>query len=80
MLYLKKESRAGSLDHNMGQSLDLLSLNLFSIFVPTVLLDRENSGPVCDYGMATTSLHLMPCLSTGGGLYKFPLPTVGHFI
>jgi hypothetical protein len=23
---------------------------------------------------------LMPYLSTGGGLYKFPLPTVGHFI
>jgi hypothetical protein len=30
-------------------------------------------------GMATPSFHLMPCLSTGGGLYKFPLPTVGHF-
>jgi hypothetical protein len=24
--------------------------------------------------------HLMSCLPTGGGLYKFPLPTVRHFI
>jgi hypothetical protein len=24
--------------------------------------------------------HLMPCLPAGGGLSKFPLPTVGHFI
>jgi hypothetical protein len=24
--------------------------------------------------------HLIPCLSAGGGLYNFPLPTVGHFI
>jgi hypothetical protein len=24
--------------------------------------------------------HLMPCLCAGGGLYKFPLLTVGHFI
>jgi hypothetical protein len=24
--------------------------------------------------------HFMPCLSVGGGLYKFPIPTVGYFI
>jgi hypothetical protein len=30
--------------------------------------------------MAIPSLYLMSCLSTGGGLYKSPLPTVGHFI
>ena len=35
---------------------------------------------VFDCGMATPFLHLMPCHSTGGGLYKFFLPTVGHFI
>ena len=29
---------------NLGQSLDLLSLSLFSIFVTSVLLDRNNSG------------------------------------
>jgi hypothetical protein len=34
---------------------------------------------VFDCGMATPSLHLMPCISAGGGLYKSPLPTVGHF-
>jgi hypothetical protein len=32
-----------------------------------------------DCGMITPSLHLIPCLSTGGRLYKVPLPTVGHF-
>ena len=32
------------MDPNLGQSLDLLSLSLFSIFVPAVLLNRDNSG------------------------------------
>ena len=32
------------MDPNLGQSLDCLSLSLFSIFVPVVLLDRNNSG------------------------------------
>jgi hypothetical protein len=31
-------------------------------------------------GMATPSFHLKLSLSTGGGLYKFPVPTVGPFI
>jgi hypothetical protein len=31
-------------DPKLGWSLDLLSLSLFSIFVPAVLLDRSNSG------------------------------------
>ena len=35
---------------------------------------------VFDCGMATPSLTLMLCLFTGGGFYKFCLPTVGNFI
>jgi hypothetical protein len=56
------------LDPNLVWSLDYLSLSLFSIFVPVVLLDRNNSESE------------MLCLSTGDGLYEFRLPTVGHFI
>jgi hypothetical protein len=68
------------MDPKLGLSLDLLSLNLFSVFVPEVLLDRNNFGSVFNCEMATSSLYLMPCLPAGDGLYKFPLPTVGHFI
>jgi hypothetical protein len=35
---------------------------------------------VFDYEMSTPSFYLMPCHFTGGRLYKFPLPTIGHFI
>jgi hypothetical protein len=34
------------LDLNLDLSLDLLSCRLFSIFLPAVLLDRNNSGSV----------------------------------
>ena len=34
------------MDPNLGLTLDLLSLSLFSIFVPAVLLDRNNSRSV----------------------------------
>ena len=33
-----------------------------------------------DCGMAIPSLYLVSCPSMGGGLYKFTLPTIGHFI
>jgi hypothetical protein len=36
---------------------DLISLSLFSIFVPAVLLDRNNSDSVFDYGMSSPSLN-----------------------
>jgi hypothetical protein len=53
----------------------------FSIFVPAVLWDRDNYGSEFLYcGMAIPFFHLMSCFSTGGRLYKFPLPTVEHFI
>jgi hypothetical protein len=69
------------MDPKSGWSLDLLSLHLFFISDLAVLLGRNNSGlEFFDCGMGTPSLYLMPCLSTGGGIYKFPLPTVGHFI
>jgi hypothetical protein len=32
------------MDLKLSQSLDLLSFSLISIFVPAVLLDRNNSG------------------------------------
>jgi hypothetical protein len=50
----------------------LISLRLFQ--TGTVLVQslwQWDGNPI---------LHLMSCLSTGRGLYKFPLPTVGHFI
>jgi hypothetical protein len=65
---------------NLCLSLGLLSLRLFSIFVPAVLVDSYHSGSVFDCGMAAPSLHLMPCLSTNSGLYKFSFPTFGYFI
>jgi hypothetical protein len=33
-----------------------------------------------DCRIATSFLHWMPCLSTGGGFYKFPLPIFQQFI
>jgi hypothetical protein len=30
-------------------------------------------------GLVTSSLNLRPCLSTGGWLFEFPPPTIGHF-
>jgi hypothetical protein len=68
------------LDLNLGWSLELFSLGFFSIFLLAVLFDRNNSGSVFDCGMATPSFHLMSCLSTRDRVYKFPLPTVGHFL
>jgi hypothetical protein len=68
------------MDANLGWALNCLTFSLFFIFVPAVLTERNNSGSVFDYGVATPSLHMMSCLSTGGGLYEFPLLTVGYFI
>jgi hypothetical protein len=69
------------IDPKLGQSLDSLSLRLFSDFVPAEPFTQEQFWVrLFDCGMATTSLNLMLCLSTGGRLYQFLLPTVGHFI
>ena len=46
-----------------------LSLQVFS--------DRNISGPEI---LTIPSFHLMPCLATGGELYKISLLTVTHFI
>jgi hypothetical protein len=63
----------------LGLSLDLLSLCLFSIFVSTVHLDRNKLWVrVFDCGMATSSLHLMPCLSKRWTL-QIPSPHCGAF-
>jgi hypothetical protein len=32
-----------------------------------------------NWGMATSPLYLKSCASTGGGLYKFPIPTIENF-
>ena len=45
--------------------------------VTAVLSDKNNYGSEFDCGMASPSIHLMPCVFAGGGLHKFPLPTVG---
>ena len=60
--------------------LDLFFLRLLSISIPVILSDRSNYGSVFCLWDGNPILHLMPCLSVGGGLYKFPLHTVGHFI
>jgi hypothetical protein len=60
----------------------LLALRDFSPFPPISpppLVVGFFLGHIFDCGMAILSLHLIPCLSTGLGLYKFPLPAVGHF-
>ena len=62
---------------NLGLLLDFLFLRLSPIFVPAVLSDRNHSGTVFDCGMDPS---FDACFSTGGGLYKFPLPTLRHLI
>jgi hypothetical protein len=65
----------------LGKSIDLLPPILLPIFSLTGIPDRNNPHVrVPDCGMATPSLHLMSCVSTGGGLHKFPPSTVGHLI
>jgi hypothetical protein len=66
------------LDPNSDLSLDLLFIRLIFIFVPAILSYRNNYGSELLTGMAIPLL--MPCLSAGDRFYKFPLPTVGHFI
>jgi hypothetical protein len=38
------------MDSNLGLSLNLLSLRFFSIFLPAVILDKNNSGSVLTAG------------------------------
>jgi hypothetical protein len=64
------------LDPTLGLWLDLLFLRLFPISIPVILSDRNNYVWV---RVVTVGWTLLPLLA-GGGLYKFPLPTVGHFI
>jgi len=62
----------------LGLSLDLLFLRLFFDFHSCSSFRQQELWVRVDCGIATPSLHLMPCLSTVGVLYTFPLPTVGH--
>jgi hypothetical protein len=69
------------MDPKLGWSLEHLYLSLFYIFIRAILFTQEQFWVrIFDCGMTTLSLHLMPCLSTGGGLYEFLLSTIGHFI
>ena len=56
----------------------------YMIFLACVLLSfsskAEKMGHVFIFLCIVVSFVLKPASSTGGGLYKFPLPTVGHFI
>ena len=56
------------------------SLMLFSFFFLQFFQTGKFWVRASDFGVAIPSLHLMSCPSTGGGLYKFPLPTVKHFV
>jgi hypothetical protein len=60
--------------------MDLLFLRLLSISIPVIISDRNNYGTEVSLLDGNPIPHLMPCLPAGGGLYKFPLPTVGHSI
>ena len=51
-------------------------LHLYSV----VLINSNNYGSEFWLWDGNPIPHLMPCLSAGGGFYKFPLSTVGHFI
>jgi hypothetical protein len=62
----------------LDRSLDGLSSSLCSIFVLVFLLVRNNSGSKT-LKMDGPCLSTGPCLTAGGGLFKFPLLTVGHF-
>jgi len=68
------------LELSLGLSLDLPFLRLFSISLPAVLSDRNNYESELWLWDSNPIPHLMPCLFAGGGLYKFPLPTVEHLI
>jgi hypothetical protein len=51
-----------------------------SIFCPCISFRQEQFWIKNFEGqLVTTSLHWGPCLSTGGGLFSFHLPTVGQF-
>jgi hypothetical protein len=52
----------------------------FSDFAPAALSDRNNAGSEVLTVVSQPYFHLKSCLSAGGGLYKSPLPTLGHFI
>jgi hypothetical protein len=67
------------LNPNLGLLLNLLFLRLFSTFVPAVLSDRSSYGSGFRLWDGKPIL-MMPCLSAGGGLYKFHLLTARHFI
>ena len=52
---------------------------LLHVFVPAFLSDRNNSGLEYLRWMCAPSSNWQPCLSTGGGLHRFYLPSVGYF-
>jgi hypothetical protein len=67
------------MDLIVGLFMDGFSFSLCSIFVSAFPFDWDNSvlkiirwvdGPISLLG---------PCLSIGGGLFRFYLPTVGYF-
>jgi hypothetical protein len=69
-----------NLDLTLGLSLDPLFLRLLSISIPAFLSVMNNYRSEFWPWVGNSLPHLMPCLSAGGGFYKFPLPTVRHFI
>jgi hypothetical protein len=63
----------------LSLSLDLLFLRFLSISIPVILSGRNNYESEFRLWDGPPLSHLMLCLPPGGGLCKFPLPTVRYF-
>jgi hypothetical protein len=67
------------MDPTLGWSLDSLP----SVSVPTLFLNFLHTGIILGQkfgdGRVAPCLNWEPCLSIEGGLFRFLLPTVGHF-
>jgi hypothetical protein len=49
------------------------------LWVWPILEKKKKSKSKCESKLVSPSLHWESCLSTGGGLFRFHLPTVEHF-
>ena len=67
------------MDSKVGRSLEAFPLVSAPFFVPGFPLDRNNYGLKVLRWVGGPIPSLEPCLSTRGGLFRFYVPTVGHF-
>lgn len=67
-----------NMNPKLGESLKCLSFSLLPIFISAIVSNGKNY--VSDILSVGNPLHpLRPCLSIGGVLFNFALPTIGHF-